>query len=206
MTNNKSYPEEQFEQRLQGYRTKKRTKLPHQVHAETGRRVNRLQEGGVPVFVFPDDFSAERPGSVPGSRDLLPADLFDPFIQYNSVTGHMVIRGISGRIVLDEKTCAVALTRFFLTYFQQESCGQCTLCRIGTMRMREIMDRICDGNAQPDDIDILENLAEQVRDASLCEVGKMAAHAVLSTLRAFRLSYENHIQIGKCDKENCRKV
>jgi NADH:ubiquinone oxidoreductase subunit F (NADH-binding) len=190
MKNNKSYPEELFEQRLQRYRSKKRTKLPHQVQAETGKRVNSLQRSVFPGFAFPDDVLTEPPGGMSGVHERLPVDLFDPFINYDEVTGRAVIKGRCGNIILDESVSMADAARFFLDYIQNESCGQCTFCRVGTKRMMEIVNRLCNGHGTYDDIEALEELADQISSASLCEVGKLAAKPVLSSLRFLRSEYE----------------
>jgi ferredoxin len=99
----------------------------------------------------------------------------------------------------------VDIARYFLTFTQDQSCGKCVPCRIGTRRMREILDRICTGQGAPDDLERLEHLARDVRAASLCGLGKTAPNPVLTTLRYFRDEYEAHLQ-GRCPAGRCKEL
>jgi hypothetical protein len=203
MTNKKSYPEELFERRLQRYRARRRTKLPHQVEQETCQRAARPAAGVIAARVSADDLLRTPREHTAAGYQGLPADLFDTWIQHDAISGHAVLRGRCGSIVLDDTTCIVELARFLLTRLQQESCGECTLCRIGTVRLREMLERICGGTGNPDDVDTLEQLAAEIRDASLCEVGTMSAQVVLSTLGFARTAYEEHIRTGTCRQGVC---
>ena len=137
------------------------------------------------------------------SGGCVPADLFDTRIDYDEVTKTGAIMGSGGMIVLDETTCMVDIARYFLDFTQLESCGKCTFCRVGTKRMLEILTRICDGNGVPEDIDLLEELAVQIKDTSLCGLGQTAPNPVLTTLRYFRHEYEEHINDKKCRAGKC---
>jgi NADH-quinone oxidoreductase subunit F len=107
---------------------------------------------------------------------------------------------------MDETTCMVDMARFFLDFTQKESCGKCTFCRIGTKRMLEILTRICDGEGRQGDIEMLEELAVQIKDSSLCGLGQTAPNPVLTTIKYFRNEYEAHIHDKKCPAHNCKKL
>jgi NADH-quinone oxidoreductase subunit F len=107
---------------------------------------------------------------------------------------------------MDEKTCMVDIARYFLNFLKEESCGKCVPCREGIARSLEIMERICDGKGQPDDIALLEELAETMHGFSLCALGKTAANPVLSTLRYFRDEYEAHIHEHRCPAGVCKAL
>ena len=103
---------------------------------------------------------------------------------------------------MDDKTCMVDIARYFLQFTQNESCGKCTFCRIGTKRMLEILNRLCNGEGADGDIEELQRLSDQVRTTSLCGLGQTAPNPVLTTLRYFREEYEAHIA-GKCPAKYC---
>jgi ferredoxin len=104
---------------------------------------------------------------------------------------------------MDESTCMVDVARFFLSFTQNESCGKCTFCRVGTKRMLEILERICSGKGKEDDIAILSELGEQIKSSSLCGLGQTAPNPVLTTLRYFLQEYEAHIRDKKCPAKAC---
>jgi NADH-quinone oxidoreductase subunit F len=104
--------------------------------------------------------------------------------------------------VLDDTDCIVDLARYFLSFTQDESCGKCTHCRIGTKRMKEILDRLCQGRGRASDAQTLETLSRITIDGSLCGLGKTAPNPVLTTLRYFRSEYEAHLQ-GRCPAKRC---
>lgn len=137
------------------------------------------------------------------SGGCVPADLFETCIDYDEVTKTGAIMGSGGMIILDETTCMVDVARYFLDFTQLESCGKCTFCRVGTKRMLEILTRICNGNGVPEDIELLEELAVQIKDTSLCGLGQTAPNPVLTTLRYFRHEYEEHINNKKCRAGKC---
>lgn len=140
------------------------------------------------------------------SGGCVPADLLDTRVDYDEITKTGAIMGSGGMIILDETTCMVDIARYFLDFTQLESCGKCTFCRLGTKRMLEILTRICDGNGVPEDIALLEELAVQIKDTSLCGLGQTAPNPVLTTLRYFRNEYEEHINDKKCRAGKCVKL
>jgi NADH-quinone oxidoreductase subunit F len=140
------------------------------------------------------------------SGGCIPESLLDTRIDYDEVNRTGAIMGSGGMIVLDETTCMVDVARYFLNFTQLESCGKCTFCRIGTRRMLEILTRICDGKGVPEDIPMLEELAMQVKDTSLCGLGQTAPNPVLTTLKYFREEYEEHINDKKCRAGKCPEL
>lgn len=127
-------------------------------------------------------------------------------IDYENLTAAGSMMGSGGLIVMDEDTCMVDIARFFLEFTQEESCGKCPPCRIGTKRMLEILDKITSGNGTPEDLTNLETLAETIKDASLCALGQTAPNPVLSTLKHFRHEYEAHIYDKKCPAGVCQAL
>ncbi|OGT05985.1 MAG: NADH dehydrogenase [Gammaproteobacteria bacterium GWF2_41_13] len=124
---------------------------------------------------------------------LVPASLLDTVIDYDALSAAGTMMGSGGMIVLDEDDCAVDIAKFFITFTQDESCGKCSPCREGTLRMLEILEKITSGKGELEDIDRLERLAKLVGKASLCGLGKGAPNPVLSTLRHFRDEYFAHV-------------
>ena len=111
--------------------------------------------------------------------------------------------GSGGLVVMDESDCMVAIARYFLAFTQQESCGKCTPCRIGTYRMLEIMDRIVEGRGEPGDIDRLETLGKWIQETALCALGRSAPNPILPTICHFRAEYEAHIRDRRCPVGVC---
>ena len=140
------------------------------------------------------------------SGGCIPADLLDTVIDYDSVVQTGAIMGSGGMVVMDEDTCMVEVARYFLAFTQDESCGKCTFCRIGTKRMLEILERITRGEGKEEDIGILEKLALNVKKGSLCGLGQTAPNPVLTTLKYFRHEYEAHIYEKKCPSKQCRSL
>jgi NADH-quinone oxidoreductase subunit F len=140
------------------------------------------------------------------SGGCIPEYLSDTPIDYESVTATGAIMGSGGMVVMDETTCMVDVARFFLDFTQKESCGKCTFCRIGTKRMLEILTRITKGEGKEEDMPALEELALQIRDASLCGLGNSAPNPVLTTLKYFRNEYEPHIRDKKCPSLYCKQL
>jgi len=114
--------------------------------------------------------------------------------------------GSGGLIVADENTCMVDLARFFMDFIQDESCGKCVPCRIGTKRMLEMLERITQGKGEVGDIEKLEMLAKIVKDSSLCGLGQTAPNPILSTIRYFRDEYESHIIDKRCRSSVCESL
>jgi NADH-quinone oxidoreductase subunit F len=137
------------------------------------------------------------------SGGCVPARLADTPIDYDALAQTGAIMGSGGLVVLDDRDCMVDIARFFLKFTQSESCGKCTFCRIGTKRMLEILERLCQGQGRPDDLDKLETLADYVSRGSLCGLGQTAPNPVLTTLRYFRDEYEAHLHERRCPAGRC---
>ncbi len=146
-------------------------------------------------------FKAVQTGGPSGG--CIPAERLDTGIEYESLKALGAILGSGGMVVMDEDTCMVDVARYFLDFTTEESCGQCTPCRVGLRRMREILERISLGEAAMADVGTLEHLAAQVRDASLCALGGTAPNPVLTTLRYFRDEYTEHILQRHCRASVC---
>ncbi len=140
------------------------------------------------------------------SGGCIPARLADTRVDYEELTAMGAIMGSGGLVVLDDRDCMVDIARYFLRFTQDESCGKCTFCRIGTKRMLEILDRICEGDGKEGDIETLEELSHQVKKASLCGLGQTAPNPVLTTIRFFREEYETHIQDRRCPAAHCKAL
>jgi len=140
------------------------------------------------------------------SGGCLPESLLDTPMEYASINKTGAIVGSGGMVVLDETTCMVDVTRFFLDFTKKESCGKCIHCRIGTTRMLEILTRITKGEGKEGDIELLEDLAKKVKDGSLCGLGQTAPNPVLTTIRYFRDEYEAHIRDKRCPAKQCTSL
>jgi NADH-quinone oxidoreductase subunit F len=140
------------------------------------------------------------------SGGCLPVDKFDLAIDFDvlSEAGSMV--GSGGMVVMDEETCMVDVAKYFLTFLQDESCGKCVPCRMGIDRMLEIITDITEGRGRPEQLDLLEELADTVSQTAMCGLGKTAPNPVLSTLRYFRAEYEEHIDEKKCPARVCKSL
>ena len=137
------------------------------------------------------------------SGGCIPASLGNTPVDYEQITATGAIMGSGGMVVMDETTCMVDVARFFLSFTQNESCGKCTFCRIGTKRMLEILERICAGKGKQEDIALLSELGEQIKSSSLCGLGQSAPNPVLTTLRYFLDEYNAHIKDKKCPAKSC---
>ena len=137
------------------------------------------------------------------SGGCIPASMGDLKIDYDEIVKTGAIMGSGGMIVLDETTCMVDLARYFLNFTQNESCGKCTFCRLGTKRMLEILERITEGKGVESDIDLLMDLAVKIKNGSLCGLGQTAPNPVITTLQYFREEYEAHIRDKKCPAHSC---
>jgi ferredoxin len=133
----------------------------------------------------------------------VPASLLDTPVDYESLAATGAIVGSGGMVVADDSTCMVDLAKNFLQFTQNESCGKCVPCRLGTKRMLEILERITAGNGREGDIDTLESLALSVKKTSLCGLGQTAPNPVLTTIRYFRDEYEAHIAGQECPAHAC---
>lgn len=157
--------------------------------------------GGVPNG---KKFKAAQTGGPSGG--CIPASLIDTPIDYDNLIAIGSMMGSGGMIIMDEDTCMVDMAKFFLEFTVDESCGKCAPCRIGTVRMLEILNKITSGNGEMEDLDRLEELATYIKSASLCGLGQTAPNPVLSTLRNFRDEYVAHIKDKKCPAGVCKKL
>ena len=137
------------------------------------------------------------------SGGCIPADLLDIPVDYDSITATGAIMGSGGMVVMDSGTCMVDVARYFLNFTQNESCGKCTFCRIGTRRMLEILNRITEGKGELEDLDRLEELALNINKGSLCGLGQTAPNPVLTTLCYFKDEYLAHIVDKRCPAGVC---
>jgi len=140
------------------------------------------------------------------SGGCIPESLLDTPVDYDSLTKTGAIMGSGGMVVMDDTTCMVDMARFFLNFTQNESCGKCTFCRIGTKRMLEILNRITQGKGEPGDIEILEDLSRKIIAGSLCGLGQTAPNPVLTTIKYFRDEYEAHINDKTCPAGVCKDL
>jgi NADH:ubiquinone oxidoreductase subunit F (NADH-binding)/(2Fe-2S) ferredoxin/Pyruvate/2-oxoacid:ferredoxin oxidoreductase delta subunit len=136
----------------------------------------------------------------------LSADYLDLPVDYDSLRSAGAMMGSGGMIVMDEDTCMVDIARYFMDFTQDESCGKCVPCRVGTRRILDILNRICEGNGREGDIELLEELCEEIISTSLCGLGQGAPMPVVSTLRFFRQEYEAHIKEKRCPAKVCRAL
>ncbi len=157
--------------------------------------------GGVPDG---KKFKAAQTGGPSGG--CIPASLIDTPIDYDSLISIGSMMGSGGLIVMDEDNCMVDIAKFFLEFTVDESCGKCSPCRIGTKRLLEILDKITKGNGTLEDLDRLELLCNNIKNASLCGLGQTAPNPVLSTLRYFRDEYIAHVVDKKCPAGVCKSL
>jgi NADH-quinone oxidoreductase subunit F len=157
--------------------------------------------GGIPDG---KEFKAVQTGGPSGG--CLTKDRLDLPIDYESLRDAGSIMGSGGMIIMDENTCMVDVAKYFLNFLRDESCGKCISCREGTQRMWEIATSITEGNGTEEDLELLENLALAVKDASLCGLGQTAANPVLSTLSNFNQEYVDHIKKKKCSALVCKEI
>lgn len=149
-------------------------------------------------------FKAVQTGGPSGG--CIPASMLDLPIDYESLTEAGSMMGSGGMIVMDEDTCMVDVARYFLTFTQQESCGKCIPCRVGTRQMVEILERVTQGKGEEGDIEKLESLAKTVKSGSLCGLGQTAPNPVLTTLRYFRDEYHAHVFEKRCPALVCKNL
>jgi NADH:ubiquinone oxidoreductase subunit F (NADH-binding)/(2Fe-2S) ferredoxin/NAD-dependent dihydropyrimidine dehydrogenase PreA subunit len=136
----------------------------------------------------------------------LPEKFLDLQIDYESLQSSGAMMGSGGMVVMDDETCMVDMARFFMEFTQDESCGKCTPCRVGTRRLLEILQDICAGKGKEGDIETLEMLSRQIRETSLCGLGQGAPNPVISSIQHFRAEYEAHIKEKRCPAKVCRSL
>ncbi len=137
------------------------------------------------------------------SGGCVPEQHLDTPVDYEAIAKVGAIMGSGGAIVMDENTCMVDMARFFMDFVQDESCGKCTPCREGTRRLLQILEKICDGRGEEEDIETLEELSAVVKGAALCGLGQTGPNPVLSTLRYFQDEYYAHIYEKRCPAKRC---
>ncbi len=138
------------------------------------------------------------------SGGCIPTEYLDVPVDYESLTDLGAIMGSGGMVVADEDTCMVDFARYFMEFTQEESCGKCVPCRIGTKAMLATLERICAGEGQVGDVEYLLELGEEIKRSSLCGLGQTAPNPVLSTIRYFRDEYEAHIMDATCPAKVCK--
>jgi len=149
-------------------------------------------------------FKAVQTGGPSGG--CIPAELANLSVDYEELTEAGSMMGSGGMVVMDEHTCMVDVARYFLTFTKDESCGKCTPCREGTRRMLDILNRICAGQGEEGDIELLENLGKIIKKTSLCGLGQTAPNPVLTTIHYFRDEYESHIRHKQCPAIVCEDI
>lgn len=157
--------------------------------------------GGIPEG---KKFKAVQTGGPSGG--CIPESLLDLPVDYDKLTETGSIMGSGGMIVMDENTCMVDVARYFLQFLEEESCGKCVPCREGIGQMARILADICEGRGKEEDIQLLQDLGDTVKNFSLCQLGGTAPNPVLTTLRYFRNEYESHIRDKKCSAGVCRDL
>ncbi len=157
--------------------------------------------GGIPGG---KKFKAAQTGGPSGG--CIPASCIDVPIDYDSLIAIGSMMGSGGMIILDEDTCMVDISKFYLEFTADESCGKCTPCRIGTKRLLQLLTKITEGKGEPDDINKIQELSEHMRQSSLCALGQTAPNPILSTLRYFRDEYDEHINKKVCRAGVCKAL
>ena len=157
--------------------------------------------GGIPGG---KKFKAAQTGGPSGG--CIPAECIDTPIDYDSLLAIGSMMGSGGMIILDEDTCMVDISKFYLEFTADESCGKCTPCRIGTKRLLQLLTKITEGKGEPEDLVKIEELASHMKQSSLCALGQSAPNPILSTLRYFRQEYVDHIEKKHCDAGVCKAL
>ncbi len=157
--------------------------------------------GGIPDG---KQFKAAQTGGPSGG--CIPAQYIDTPIDYDNLIKIGSMMGSGGMIILDEDTCMVDISKFYLEFTADESCGKCTPCRIGTKRLLQLLTKITEGKGEPEDIEKIEALANHMKSSSLCALGQSAPNPILSTLQYFRNEYEEHINDKVCTAGVCKAM
>ena len=157
--------------------------------------------GGIPNG---KKFKAAQTGGPSGG--CIPAQCIDTPIDYDNLIAIGSMMGSGGMIILDDSNCMVDISKFYLEFTADESCGKCTPCRIGTKRLLQLLTKITEGKGEPEDIQKIEELASHMKSSSLCALGQSAPNPVLSTMRYFRNEYEEHINEKKCAAGVCKAM
>ena len=157
--------------------------------------------GGIPNG---REFKAAQTGGPSGG--CIPKEHLDTPIDYESLASIGSMMGSGGLIVMDDTKCMVNIAKFYLDFTVSESCGKCTPCRIGTKRMLELLEKMCEGKAQEEDLYKLETLALNIKKSAICGLGQTAPNPVLSTLKYFREEYMEHIKYATCRAGQCKAL
>jgi NADP-reducing hydrogenase subunit HndC len=157
--------------------------------------------GGIPQG---RKFKAVQTGGPSGG--CIPKELLDLPVDFDQLKKAGSIMGSGGMIVMDDRTCMVDVAKYFLSFLEEESCGKCVPCRVGVRRMREILEDISSGKGREGDVECLQQMAEAVKDGSLCGLGRTAPNPVLSTLRYFRDEYDAHVREKRCPAGVCKPL
>ncbi len=147
------------------------------------------------------EFKAVQMGGPSGG--CIPADLDQTPVDFESIPATGAIMGSGGLVVLDDTSCMVEMARYFLEFTQNESCGKCTFCRVGTLRMLEVLTRVTQGEGVPEDVEKMARLGEQIKEASLCGLGQSAPNPVLTTIKYYRNEWDEHIHDKHCTAASC---
>lgn len=180
----------------------------------------KIERGGlieVPMGITLRDIVEDIGGGVAGGKRFkavqiggpsggcIPASLDHTTVDYEALTAIGAIMGSGGLVVLDDADCMVDIARYFLEFTQDQSCGKCTFCRVGTRQMLDILESLCRGEGKKGDVERLDELAHMIKQGSLCGLGKTAPNPVLTTIQYFRDEYEAHIQ-GRCPAGKCKAL
>jgi NADP-reducing hydrogenase subunit HndC len=181
-------------------------------------KVNNSGLVEVPLGITLKEMIYDMGGGIAGAREFkavqtggpsggcIPADYLDTPVDYESLAALGSIMGSGGMIVMDDRDCMVNVAKYFLEFTQDESCGKCTPCREGTLRLMELLEAITGGRGQEGDIEKLEKMSELIKKASLCGLGSTAPNPVLTTIKYFRDEYEAHIRDHKCPAKVCKEL
>ncbi len=181
-------------------------------------KVNNTGLIEVPMGITLEEIVFDLGGGIPGDKEVkavqtggpsggcIPKDMLDISVDFDKLEDVGSMMGSGGLVVMDEDTCMVDVAKFFLDFTQDESCGECPPCRIGTRRMLEILEKITSGQGEEGDIELLQNLGQEIIDTSLCGLGQTAPNPVLSTIRYFRDEYEAHIYDEACPAGVCQDL
>lgn len=183
-----------------------------------GGNVNNIGLVEVPMGTTLREIVFDIGGGIPNNRKFkaaqtggpsggcIPEQYLDTPIDYENLSKIGSMMGSGGLIVMDDTKCMVNIAKFYLDFTVSESCGKCTPCRIGTKRMLEILERICEGNAIEDDLEKLEKLAHTIQKTAICGLGQTAPNPVLSTMKYFREEYEEHVKQYTCKASECKAL
>ncbi len=181
-------------------------------------KINNTGLVEVPMGITLKDIIYKIGGGIPGGKEFkavqtggpsggcIPEELLDLEVGFDELTKAGSMMGSGGMIVMDEDTCMVDVARYFINFLTDESCGKCVPCREGLRQMHKILTNITEGKGKEGEIELLEELAEVAKDASLCALGKSAPNPFLSTLRYFRDEYEAHIKEKRCPALSCKEL